>query len=385
MRTIYTSCLMTIAALAVATSCGKSDTPTAASGPVDVRLVVSSGNNTRVGSDATDNNISQLRVYAFNAKGEKVGYAEADSLKGQDYIPITLSEGGDINFYVIANDNFGPKPTIGTKPVTDWTSLSKTDLESLKFDLSGFTGWSTTDDFVSPMTNCRYDEFGTEFTDKYKNDYATKVTIPRPTTDSLVIPVTVQHVLGRLRLMLNKDASAKDDTIKVTKAVVYHRPDAFKLYFAENEKNQIDDIITFTNNAESLTEPLTEQLIDASNAVTLDVKPDDGYTTIARTYLAPNQYGTYDKTGGKFTTENGSETTVGKDKAYRLELTVEFAYSTGTSEIKETKNYTVYLPRVPRNTSIDVQGTFKGTVVKPEFNVMTEAWVGKVMDIPPFK
>ena len=364
---------MTIAALAVATSCGKSDTPTAASGPVDVRLVVSSGNNTRVGSDATDNDIRQLRVYAFNADGEKVGYAEADSLQGQNYIPITLSEDGEINFYVIANDNFGPKP------VTDWTSLSKTDLESLKFDLSGFSGWSTTDDFVSPMTNCRYDEFGTEFTDKYKNDYATKVTIPRPTTDSLVIPVTVQHVLGRLRLMLNKDASAKDDTIKVTKAVVYHRPDAFKLYFAENEKNQIDDIITFTNNAESL----TEQLIDASNAVTLDVKPDDGYTTIARTYLAPNQYGSRDPDTYTAQKTDGTTSSNGLNEAYRLELTVEFAYSTG----KETKNYTVYLPRVPRNTSIDVQGTFKGTVVdiNPTFKIMVNAWVERPIDIPAFE
>lgn len=62
---------MTIAALALATSCGKSDTPTAASEPVDVRLVVSSGDNTRVGSDKTDNDISQLRVYAFNAKGKR--------------------------------------------------------------------------------------------------------------------------------------------------------------------------------------------------------------------------------------------------------------------------------------------------------------------------
>lgn len=378
MRTIYTSCLMTIAALAVATSCGKSDTPTAASGPVDVRLVVSSGDNTRVGSDKTDNDIRQLRVYAF--KGDtKVGYAEADSLQGQNYIPITLSEDGEINFYVIANDNFG------TTQVTDWASLSKTDLESLKFDLSEFGGWSTTDDFVSPMSNNRYDEFGNELkndsgTAAYKNDYGTAVNVTKPGTGTLVIPVTVQHVLGRLRLMLNKDASAKD-TIKVTKAVVYHRPDAFKLYFAENEKNQIDDIITFTNNAESL----KEQLIDASNAVTLDVKPDDGYTTIARTYLAPNQYGTYDKTGGKFTTEDGSETTDGKDKAYRLELTVEFTYTTGTSEIKETKNYTVYLPRVPRNTSIDVKGTFKGTVINPEFNVMTEAWEEKEMNIPAFE
>lgn len=360
---------MTIAALAVATSCGKSDTPTAASGPVDVRLVVSSGNNTRVGSDATDNDIRQLRVYAF--KGDKkVGYAEADNLQGQNYIPITLSEDGEINFYVIANDNFGPKP------VTDWTSLSKTDLESLKFDLSGFTGWSTTGDFVSPMTNCRYDEFGTEFTDKYENDYATKVTIQRPTTGSLVIPVTVQHALGRLRLMLNKDRDADNGlTITVTRATVYHSPNVAHLYTVQGLHNNATNI-TYRDT------PVTEEIISADSPVSLNTQPEDGsYTTIARTYLAPNQYGTYDKTGGKFTTENGSETTVGKDKAYRLELTV--AYSTG----KETKNYTVYLPRVPRNTSIDVQGTFKGTVVdiKPTFNIMVNAWVERPIEIPAFE
>lgn len=380
MRTIYTSCLMTIAALAVATSCGKSDTPTAASGPVDVRLVVSSGNNTRVGSDETDNYISQLRVYAF--KGDtKVGYAEADNLKGQNYIPITLSEGGDINFYVIANDNFGPKPTVGTTSVTDWTSLSKANLESLKFDLSGFSGWSTTGDFVSPMTNCRYDEFGTEFTDKYENDYATKVTIQRPTTGSLVIPVTVQHALGRLRLMLNKDRDADNGlTITVTRATVYHSPNVAHLYTVQGLHNNATNI-TYRDT------PVTEEIISADPPVILNTQPTDGsYTTIARTYLAPNQYGTYDKTGGKFTTEDGSETTVGKDKAYCLELEVKFAYTTGTSETKNyTKNYKVYLPRVPRNTSIDVQGTFKGTIINPEFNVMTEAWEGKVMDIPPFQ
>lgn len=364
---------MTIAALAVATSCGKSDTPAAASGPVDVRLVVSSGDNTRVGSDKTDNDIRQLRVYAF--KGDtKVGYAEADNLQGQNYIPITLSEGGDINFYVIANDNFGPKPTVGT----DWASLSKTDLESLKFDLSGFSGWSTTGDFVSPMTNCRYDEFGTEFTDKYEKDYATKVTIQRPTTGSLVIPVTVQHALGRLRLMLNKDRDADNGlTITVTRAAVYHSPNVAHLYTVQGLHNNATNI-TYRDT------PVIEEIISADSPVRLNTQPEDGsYTTIARTYLAPNQYGTYDKTGGKFTTENGNETEAGKDKAYRLELEVKFAYSTGTSET--TKNYTVYLPRVPRNTSIDVQGTFKGTVVKPEFNVMTEAWVEKVMNIPEFE
>lgn len=359
MRTIHTSCLMTIAALALATSCGKSDTPAAASGPVDVRLVVSSGNNTRVGSDATDNDIRQLRVYAF--KGDKkVGYAEADSLQGQNYIPITLSEDGAINFYVIANDNFGPKPTVDAEQVTDWTLLSKTDLESLKFDLSGFSGWSTTGDFVSPMTNCRYDEFGNELkndsgTAAYENDYGTAVNVTKPT----VIPVTVQHVLGRLRLMLNKESD--DVTITLKRAAVYNRPDYFLLYNSgsagiEYEKN--------------------ESLVD--EFVVSDIPLETTQKEVARTYLAPNLYGSSDP--DTYTAQKTDGTTSnGLNKAYCLELTVEFA---GTSE---PKKYKVYLPRVPRNTSIDVQGTFKGTVVKPEFNVMTEAWEEKVMNIPEFQ
>ena len=367
---------MTIAALAVATSCGKSDTPAAASGPVDVRLVVSSGNNTRVGSDAKDNDIRQLRVYAF--KGDKkVGYAEADNLQGQNYIPITLSEDGEINFYVIANDNFGPKPKVGTTSVTDWTSLSKANLESLKFDLSEFGGWSATDDFVSPMTNCRYDEFGTEFTDKYENDYATKVTIQRPTTGSLVIPVTVQHALGRLRLMLNKDRDADNGlTITVTRATVYHSPNVAHLYTVQGLHNNATNI-TYRDT------PVTEEIISADSPVSLDPQPEDGsYTTIARTYLAPNQYGSSDPDTYTAQKTDGTTSSNGLNEAYRLELTVEFAYSTDTLET----NYTVYLPRVPRNTSIDVQGTFKGTVVdiNPTFNIMVNEWVERPIDIPPF-
>ena len=352
---------MTIAALALATSCGKSDTPTAASGPVDVRLVVSSGNNTRVGSDETDNAIRQLRVYAF--KGDKkVGYAEADKLQGQNYIPITLSEGGKINFYVIANDNFGPKPTVDAEQFTDWALLSKANLESLKFDLSGFSGWSATDDFVSPMSNNLKDEFGNDLENNYA--YSNPVTVTKPTSGSLVIPVTVQHVLGRLRLMLNKESD--DVTITLKRAAVYNRPDYFLLY------NSGSADIEYNNNNKSLVDEFVNR----------DIPLGTTQKEVARTYLAPNLYGSRDPDTYTAQKTDGTTSSNGLNEAYRLELTVEFAYTTGTPE---TKNYKVYLPRVPRNTSIDVQGTFKGTVVKPEFNVMTEAWVEKVMNIPEFQ
>ena len=297
---------MTIAALAVATSCGKSDTPAAASGPVDVRLVVSSGNNTRVGSDAKDNDIRQLRVYAF--KGDTtVGYAEADKLQGQNYIPITLSEGGKINFYVIANDNFGPKPTIGTKPVTDWTLLSKTDLESLKFDLSGFSGWSATDDFVSPMSNNLKDEFGNDL--ENNNAYSNPVTVTKPT----VIPVTVQHALGRLRLMLNKES----DDVKITlkRAAVYNRPDYFLLY------NSGSADIEYEKN---------ESLVD--EFVVSDIPLETTQKEVARTYLAPNLYGSSDPDTYNAQKTDGTSTN-GLNKAYRLDLTVEFCRHVGAKKI----------------------------------------------------
>lgn len=359
---------MTIAALALATSCGKSDTPTAASGPVDVRLVVSSGNNTRVGSDAKDNDIRQLRVYAFNADGKKVGYAEADSLQGQNYIPITLSEGGDnINFYVIANDNFGPKPTVDAEQVTDWTSLSKTDLESLKFDLSGFSGWSTTDDFVSPMSNNLKDEFGNDLENNYA--YSNPVTVTKPTSGSLVIPVTVQHVLGRLRLMLNKESD--DVTITLKRAAVYNRPDYFLLYNSGSADIEYNNNKSLVDNNKSLVDEFVNR----------DIPLGTTQQEVARTYLAPNLYGSRDPDTYTAQKTDGTTSSNGLNEAYRLELTVEFADSTGTPKTK--KNYKVYLPRVPRNTSIDVQGTFKGTVVK--FNVMTEAWEEKEMNIPAFQ
>lgn len=382
MKIVYIYLLMAVTALAAVTSCSKEGAPTGVAGPIDVRLVVSDGNGTRVGSDDTDNYIHQLRVYAFIGD-EKVGYAEADNLSDRNYIPMTLSKIGSINFYVIANDKFGPNPQKedGT-PISDsdWESLTKEELGSLKFDLTGFNGWQEKEGkFVSPMSNSRYDEFGAEFTEN-TNNYTSSYTIDSqdiPATGSLVIPVTVQHVLGRLRLMLNKDRDADAGlTITLTRAAVSHSPDVAHLYTVQG-LNQSATNITYRFPT------VTEEIISADSPVTLDPQHADGsYTTVARTYLAPNQHGTYDKTGGTFTTSEGTITETGKDKAYRLELTVKFDYSNNHTE---TKDYTVYLPRVPRNTSIDVQGTFKGsTTINPTFDIMVNAWVEKNIDIPEF-
>lgn len=370
MKTRYIFCLTAALMLVGMSSCERDDSgrdDSANKGPVDVRVVVSNAGATRsVGSEATDDDIQQLRIYAFNqASGKLAGYALADNLSDQAYVPMTLSELGDTYFYVIANDHFGPNPTVGGTSVTDWSALTQDDLKSLVFDLSGFTGWTVNNGVsISPMSNNRYKEDGTEFgADKYQNDFATKVNV---TGNNQVIPVTVQHVLGRLRLLLNKTVPVNVDDIyivKLTRAVVYHRPDAFRLY------NSGSDAITYVNNSESL----SDEFLSSAESVELEVMTGTEYTEVARTFLAPNIYGSDDTVG--------SAPTQHADKAYRLELTVSFAYQGGAAI---EKTYTVYLPRVSRNASIDVQGTFDAATVNLKFNVMTNAWVEKNIDIPPF-
>ena len=365
MKTRYISCLTALLLSVGMFSCSRDDAgggPVVPEGPVDARIVVNNSDATRsVGSEATDNAIRRLRVYAFDADGNLTGYNMSDNLQGRNYLPISLSKGGKTYFYVIANDHFGPKPMVGDIPVSDWSTLTQWDLQNLVFDLSDFKGWTVNNrESISPMSNNRYREDGSEFADIYKkNNFATPVYVE----DRQIIPVTVQHVLGRLRLFLYKDASLGDDyVIKLTRAAVYRRPDAFRLYYSDG------NTITYTKNSDALVDEFV------TSEIILDKKPANGETLLARTFLAPNIYGSGDKVGSAPASD--------EDKAYRLDLTVTFSYPGGGPT---AKTYSVYLPPVSRNASIDVQGAISVDIHDLSFNVMTNAWVEKEMDIPPFQ
>lgn len=365
MKTRSISCLMAVLLALSHLSCSRDDAggPSGPTGPVDVQVVVSNGDATRsAGASSTDNEIQRLRIYAFNAAGALTGYALADNLSGRTYVPMALSEGGDTYFYVIANDHFGPNPMVQDQSVNNWATLTQTDLQSVVFNLWNFAGWTQIDGkSISPMSNNRYKETSGEL--PYENDYATPVYV---TGNSQIIPVTVQHVLGRLRLMFNKDASLGDEiSVKLTRAAVYHRPDAFRLY------NSGSDAIAFTDKSD--VETLVDEFVSEGAPIALDPKPADSYTEVARTFLAPNPYGSPDAKGTAPVTDT--------DKAYRLELTVSFAYSGGGPT---EKSYTVYLPPVARNAGIDVLGTFTAAIDDLTFNVMTNAWDEKVITVPPF-
>lgn len=377
MKTRYISCLTALLLSVGMFSCNRDDAGGGLvdpEGPVGVRIVVSNGDATRsVGSEATDNEIRRLRVYAFNKEsGELTGYAMSDNLQGRNYLPITLRGGGETYFYVIANDHFGPNPTVEGTSVRDWSTLTQWDLQNLVFDLSGFTGWTVNNgESISPMSNNRYREDGSEFADIYKkNNFATAVNVAK---DTQIIPVTVQHVLGRLRLFLNKAESVEDEiTVTLTRAAVYRRPDAFRLY------NDGSDAIPYDNTG---VDGNGSELVDVfytsgqTNGIELTKFDGTTYTQLEpRTFLAPNTYGSEHTDG----TAPASDA----NKAYRLDLTVTFSYPGGGPT---AKTYSVYLPPVSRNASIDVQGAISVDIHDLSFNVMTNAWVEKEMDIPPFE
>lgn len=379
MKTRYISCLTALLLSVGMFSCNRDDAgggPVDPEGPVGVRIVVSNGDATRsVGSEATDNEIRRLRVYAFNASGNLTGYAMSDNLQGRNYLPITLSEGGDTYFYVIANDHFGPKPMVGDIPVSDWSTLTQWDLQNLVFDLSGFTGWTVNNgESISPMSNNRYKENkqadGTLAELEYENDFATAVNV---TEDRQIIPVTVQHVLGRLRLFLNKAESVADEiTVTLTRAAVYRRPDAFRLYNGGSDAIPYDNTGVDGNGSELVD---VFYASDPTNGIILTKLDGTTYTQLEpRTFLAPNTYGSEHTDG----TAPASDA----NKAYRLDLTVTFSYPGGGPT---SKTYSVYLPPVSRNASIDVQGTISAEVDKLSFNVITNAWIDKTMNIPPFQ
>ena len=108
---------MAMASLLVGTaSCIKDDaslTSECDRGPANVRLMVQNDATRSIGSSDTDNEVRQLRIYAFRAD-EKVGYAYVENVpQGMAYVPMSLSESGNIRFYVLANDGFATGANVG--------------------------------------------------------------------------------------------------------------------------------------------------------------------------------------------------------------------------------------------------------------------------------
>lgn len=129
---------------------GRQDLPT---GEYQVRLLVEQqAVTTRADGDVSA--IKELRVYVFNASNKLVGHFYDGSLSasGQTYyVPLRLAEGGDLTFYVVANENGGglALSEATTKDALDKMSFTTASVDRTKGDLlTGVAGATITTENV---------------------------------------------------------------------------------------------------------------------------------------------------------------------------------------------------------------------------------------------
>lgn len=89
-----------------------------------VRLMVNPQQAATRAPGDDENALRQLRVYVFNTQGNRVGYYENMNLTatGAYYVPFRLQEGGQLTFYVVANEN-GAGSTTGLSENTPLNDL----------------------------------------------------------------------------------------------------------------------------------------------------------------------------------------------------------------------------------------------------------------------
>ncbi len=286
-----------------------------------VQLVI--GNTaSRAGVDASPDLIDRLRIYVFNEQNERVGYLFRDNLNAKDVISLPMpldreASGKAVYFYVLANDLDG------------WALNENTSCSVL--DEMSFKRWEEGDvPSLSPMVN--------NDNTSDKGGYKTRVQLTEEKWQN--VNVHIQHIVGRLRLLLKKDGNG---SIVINNATVYHRPDNYFLFDNANGN------ITFDKNSKDIKDQfIIEEPINSTT----------DYGVIGETYLAPNAYGTKDMTGDTY---DPAYTDGGRDKAYILVID----YTVDNT----SKRKIVFLPPVSRNQSIDVKGTLVSNSLKVHLTV----------------
>ncbi|WP_418660732.1 hypothetical protein [Bacteroides ilei] len=306
---------------ALFSSCIKEGGLEAESKDTYVQLVISNAASRAGENTAPADPINRLRVYAFNAQGEKIGYLFRDGLNTSEGISLPMpldkqQSGSEVYFYVLAND------------IDGW-GLSETTPRANLNSMS-FTRWEdNTVPALAPMVN--------NDNSAGKGGYQTKVDLT-PTSGSkwVTVNVNIQHIIGRVRLMLKKEGNGD---IVITRAAVIHRPDNYLLFTPSTVT-----AVTFNKNSDEVVDEfITNKWVTSTTE----------YEMIGQTYLAPNAYGSTDPTGDTYRPAypDNASGDVGKSNAYILSID----YTVGGT----LKHKDVYLPQVLRNRSIDVQGTLK--------------------------
>lgn len=138
-------------------------TDTGNDGPIEVRLLIDTQQPPTRAADTDVSLIKELRVYVFNADGEQVGHYYNASLGASGeayYVPLRLSEGGELTFYVIGNESgagitaLNENTTLETLTTTVFNKNGITDIAGKGFLMTGNVTQNITQTETVQVVNC---------------------------------------------------------------------------------------------------------------------------------------------------------------------------------------------------------------------------------------
>lgn len=350
-----------VCALAVCLAgCSKNTAPEQAvfGGPAKVTLVVDggSGSATKISAVVDEaNTVKSVKIFAFkhapdeDQNDELVGYGYWDGISGQGphYCTMQLSASGNIDFYVIANDEYATRAA--GYEILDETS-TRSDIEGVRFSgLDIIAGAS-----AIPMTNILNGAEGNVDNNNFTFN------INKKQLDTRVIDVSVTRAMARLSFFFAKAEKNLPVSINSIK-LVCQNPPVTAGYFVT--KGSADDFATtdYSPLSETILSNATVTKVNETGSLEDSSLQQVGYDS----YLLPNIYGSADP---------DSQTLVANaEKAY----TAEIEYTINGTHYSKTK--TVYLPSVAPNDWIKVKGIF--TTVDVDIVVIALSWESREMNI----
>lgn len=352
-----------VCALAVCLAgCSKNTAPEQAvfGGPAKVTLVVDggSGSATKISADVDEaNTVKSVKIFAFKhapdeaQNNELVGYGHWDGISGQGphYCTMQLSASGNIDFYVIANDDYATRAA-GSE-ILDETS-TRPEIEGVRFSgLREIVGTS-----AIPMTNILNGAEGNDG-NVGNNNFTFNIS---EELDAQVIDIAVTRAMARLSFFFAK--AERNSSVRINSIeLVCQNPPVTAGYFVTK-----GSAVDFATTDYSLSETILSNAADVNKVNKTGSLEDSNLQQVGYdSYLLPNIYGSADP-------DSQTLAVADAEKAY----TAEIEYTINGTHYSKT----VYLPSVAPNDWIKVKGIFTSPV---DVNIVVIAlsWEGREMNI----
>lgn len=376
----------------LAAACSREDegSSSASTTPGRATIVIDSGSSTKAAATSANVDttalVNSIRIYAFNSSGENVGYYYKDGLTSESSpyaCVMELTEGGDLDFYVLVNDDYALVESGGDET----TASDKLDKDSGTTDITdlSLTGLSVDDgEAYVPMANIQN---GSTVDD---NNFTYYIEDIKGAAIDKIIYIDVTRAMAKLSMFFAKTSGT--DEVTIDRAVIYNGPETSPLYpTASDDGDEAAYTVTadnfgstsgstyFLGSADG-TDPIKVTKINniaSGTAGRLSTSNLQLITSSAapygEAYLLPNPYGS--SNADNFVSIGTDDTVTGSNPthAYYVDLTYTI---NGTQKTK-----TIYLPVVTANDWIKIKGIFDYNTVDVEFAVTILSWDEHEMDI----